>query len=103
MLVNLLDNAIKYGGKGKPIKLTIETDIKDLLISVSDQGPGVPPTEADKIFERFYRVDEKATAQSGSGLGLAIVKHVVDGHSGTVSVSEPPGSTFMVRLREMVR
>ena len=103
MLVNLLDNAIKYGGKGKPIKLTIETDIKDLLISVSDQGPGVPPAEADKIFERFYRVDEKATAQSGSGLGLAIVKHVVDGHSGTVSVSEPPGSTFMVRLREMVR
>ena len=98
MLVNLLDNAIKHGGKGKPIKLTIDTDINDLLISVSDQGPGVPPSEANRIFERFYRVDEKATAQSGSGLGLAIVNHVVDGHGGTVTVSEPPGATFTARL-----
>ena len=98
MLVNLLDNAIKYGGPGKTIKLTIETESDELLISVCDEGPGVPPSEASKIFERFYRVDEKATARSGSGLGLAIVKHVVEGHGGNVAVDEPPGANFKVRL-----
>ena len=97
-LVNLLDNGYKYGRQGKEISLKVETEENDLSIRVTDMGPGIPKEESRKIFERFYRVDDKATSASGSGLGLAIVEHIIRGHGGTITVDEPPGATFTIRI-----
>jgi two-component system sensor histidine kinase SenX3 len=71
---------------------------------VTDQGPGITPEQQDRIFERFYRIDDARSRQTGgTGLGLSIVKHVISQHGGEVSVWSQPGqgSTFTVRLPEM--
>ena len=73
-------------------------------VSVTDQGPGITPDQQDRIFERFYRLDDARSRQTGgTGLGLSIVKHVISQHGGEVSVWSQPGqgSTFTVRLPEM--
>jgi two-component system sensor histidine kinase SenX3 len=72
-------------------------------ISVTDQGPGIPPEDQDRVFERFYRVDQaRSRATGGTGLGLSIVKHAVQNHGGEVRVWSQPGrgSTFTIRLPE---
>ncbi len=102
---NLVDNAVAYSAEGTRVavsvrRVTVEGD--DLvLVCVADQGQGIPATEQQRVFERFYRVDPaRSRATGGTGLGLAIVKHVAVNHGGEVTVwSEPgQGSTFTLRL-----
>ncbi|HJT18707.1 MAG TPA: ATP-binding protein [Thermoanaerobaculia bacterium] len=90
---NLIDNAIKYGGDGH----TITIAVRDGDVRVIDEGQGIPASEHEKIFHRFYRIDKSAP---GSGLGLAITKHLVLQQRGTVDVESQPGkgATFIVRL-----
>lgn len=92
-LVNLLGNACKYGGDPVEITLSIVDPGGDRLrISVRDNGAGIAPSEHHRIFQKFYRVDDRlAREQDGSGLGLAIVKHVMKAHSGRVEVKSAPG------------
>jgi two-component system sensor histidine kinase SenX3 len=100
-LGNLVDNAIAYSPDDSVVSITTATDSDDVVITVADQGIGIPEAEQERIFERFYRVDPaRARATGGTGLGLAIVKHVVAVHGGDVSVrsSEGGGSTFSLRL-----
>ena len=102
VLVNLLDNAIKFSPAGGEVELTVTVEGEQVVVSVRDQGPGIPPQSLGRVFERFYRVDEGRSREAGgSGLGLAIVKHIVQLHGGTVRVESTPGqgSVFSFTLR----
>lgn len=101
VLINLLDNAMKYSQPGTLITLRIEQKAENVLIQVSDRGLGIPLQQQTRIFERFYRVDEaRARSAGGSGLGLAIVKTLVEGMGGSVTVRSRlgEGSIFTVTL-----
>jgi len=100
-IINLLDNAIKFGNPDSAIKLRAEVEEADLLISVEDEGCGIEARHLPRIFERFYRVDKARSRElGGTGLGLAIVKHVALVHRGSVSVESKVGvgSKFSLRL-----
>ena len=101
MIRNLLDNAIRYTPERGTVTLSVSGDERDALISVSDNGMGIPLKSQARVFERFYRVDkDRSRDRGGTGLGLSIVKHVVELHGGHVSLDSElgEGSTFTVRL-----
>jgi two-component system phosphate regulon sensor histidine kinase PhoR len=101
VLVNLLDNAIKYSFEEGAIDVTATRDGQLVRIMVSDDGPGIAERHRNRVFERFYRVDAgRSRALGGTGLGLSIVKHLVALMHGSVGVEpvEPHGSTFWVAL-----
>jgi two-component system OmpR family sensor kinase len=101
MLLNLIDNAIKYGHPGGRILLQLTRSDGSAVITVADDGPGIPPEHIPKIFDRFYRVDKARSREiGGSGLGLSIVKWIVGVHGGTIQVSSQVnhGTEFRVRL-----
>ena len=106
-VVNLLTNACKYGGKPPEIRLRVEDGAGDKLkISVLDNGSGIPANEHSRIFQKFYRVDDRlAREKEGSGLGLAIVKHVVRAHGGRVELNSTlgVGSEFTLVLSRRLR
>jgi two-component system, OmpR family, phosphate regulon sensor histidine kinase PhoR len=95
VLFNLIDNAIKYGrAEGTVLVAARAADSNELEIRVEDDGPGIAPEAAERIFERFYRVDRaRSREQGGTGLGLSIVKHIVQSHNGKVWVNSEPGRT----------
>lgn len=98
-LLNLLTNAIKYGGDPPEIRFSVEVGPKEVRFVVKDNGQGLAKREHSRIFEKFYRVDDRLSRErEGSGLGLAIVKHVVRAHRGRVEVESAPGqgSAFSV-------
>jgi signal transduction histidine kinase len=97
----LVDNAVKYTKPGDRIELAASRRDGVVVLSVSDSGPGIPPESADRIFDRFARVDSSRSREAGGvGLGLAIVKAIVEAHGGTVQVRTAPGrgSTFELVL-----
>jgi len=98
VLRNLLGNAQKYGREQGTISITVERGATDVRIAVTDDGPGIPRADLERIFERFYRVS--GSGSSGSGLGLAIARGLVVLHGGHLSVESTPGhgSTFRVAL-----
>lgn len=98
---NLIENAINYSPDGTNVSITATTEKSIVEISVTDQGIGIPETEVERIFERFYRVDPARSRQTGgTGLGLSIVKHIVTKHGGEIKVwsVQNVGSTFSIRL-----
>lgn len=98
-LLNLLQNAAKYGGDDRVVRLDCTADHGMVRMAVSDNGPGIPRWERGRIFERFYRLDDRLSRrQEGSGLGLAIVRHVAQAHGGRVTVRdrEGGGSEFAI-------
>ena len=103
VLVNLLDNAIKYTPAGGSVTLNADADGDQVKIMVKDTGIGIPARDLPRIFERFYRVDTaRSRDEGGTGLGLAIVKHIVQLHGGTVSVnSSGQGSVFSFTLKKI--
>jgi two-component system OmpR family sensor kinase len=84
MLSNLVDNAIRFTPSGGRIDLRLFPRGKDVVLEVEDTGPGIPPEDRNRVFDRFYRRHGGAT--QGSGLGLAIVKSIVDRHGGRISL-----------------
>jgi len=88
LLRNLVDNAVRYTPAGGRVDVTVESTAGEARLTVSDDGPGIPPEERKRVFDRFYR--RAGTAPSGSGLGLAIVKAIADAHGATVSLAEGP-------------
>lgn len=99
-LVNLLGNAQKYGGTPPVVRLKAElTNEGDVAISVKDNGEGIPAPEHRRIFEKFYRIDDRLSrGKEGSGLGLAIVKHVARAHRARVTVDSAPGKGSVFTL-----
>lgn len=101
VLLNLLDNAVKYTPAGGSVRVSTAVSGGRLLITVADSGIGIPARDLPRIFERFYRVDgARSREQGGTGLGLAIVKHIVQQHGGEVGVSSEVGrgTSFTVSL-----
>ncbi len=90
VLVNLIHNALKVTPKKGTIRLeaNLDPDGETVLVSVSDSGPGIPPEERERVFERFYQLDEARSSGRGSGLGLSIAKHIIEAHNGRVWVEE---------------
>lgn len=100
-LGNLIDNAVKYSDEHSDVSVGAFAEDGAVLIEVVDHGVGIPATDVDRIFERFYRVDPaRSRATGGTGLGLSIVRHVAANHGGSVTVKsrEGEGSTFTLHL-----
>ena len=100
-LVNLLSNAVKYSGDDKDIRIVVTADDRFVRFSVCDNGVGIHRREHRRVFEKFYRVDERLSREvDGSGLGLAIVRHVAVAHGGRVELESAPGcgSKFSIVL-----
>lgn len=100
-IYNLLDNAVKYSDAGSAVGVFATTDGRQVDIAVRDRGIGIPARDLERVFERFYRVDQARSRRTGgTGLGLAIVRHVMQNHAGSVRVESRPGegSTFTLCL-----
>ncbi|MEN9545622.1 MAG: hypothetical protein RLZZ34_103 [Verrucomicrobiota bacterium] len=101
VLSNLIDNAIKYGRPGGTVRIEgREVPGGDLIeMAVADDGPGIPTEAAERVFERFYRVDTaRSREQGGTGLGLSIVKHIIQAHGGEVRLETAPGKGAAFRF-----
>jgi signal transduction histidine kinase len=101
-LANLLDNAMKYSADRGKITVAARREGSGVALEVADQGIGIPISEQERIFEKFYRVGRSETqGRRGSGVGLALVKHIVEAHGGRVTVESRPGegSRFTLHLR----
>ncbi len=95
LVANLVDNASRYGGRN--VRIATRTEERHAVLEVTDDGPGIPPSERPHVFERFYRIDRESTG--GSGLGLAIVNEIAQRHGATIDVAEGPtgaGTRFRV-------
>lgn len=100
LLINLIDNAIKYTEKGF-VKIVCKNEENELLISIEDTGIGMEEEYLPRIFERFYRVDKgRSRKQGGTGLGLSIVKHILERYKGTIFVTSKigEGTRFLIQL-----
>jgi signal transduction histidine kinase len=100
-LINLLDNAVKYGPPGQTVSVVLDRLDGHARITLDDEGPGIAPAERERIWEPFYRLERDAhSAVAGSGIGLSVVHDLVMMHDGTVSVDHAPsgGARFVVTL-----
>jgi signal transduction histidine kinase len=101
VLINLVDNAIKYSAPEQPVDLVLEQTEQQVMIHVRDRGIGISLPHQNRIFERFYRVDESITrSRDGTGLGLAIAKSLIEGMDGRITIRSKPGegSIFTIIL-----
>jgi signal transduction histidine kinase len=96
----VLDNALKYGQPGTPVRCEIVADDRAEIIRITDQGSGIPERERERIFDKFYRRSPFRSQVPGSGLGLHIAREIARIHGGDLWVegAEPRGSTFCFRL-----
>jgi signal transduction histidine kinase len=110
-MVNLIDNAVRYGRSEvtvsagtaplSPEQLEADGSVRGwAVITVADDGPGIPANKRERVFDRFYRLDTaRSRAEGGTGLGLSIVQEIVTAHGGTVSLEDnQPGLRVIVRL-----
>jgi two-component system OmpR family sensor kinase/two-component system sensor histidine kinase QseC len=94
---NLVDNAIRYSPRGARIELQVDQQDRAPLLLVDDSGPGIPPAERERVFDRFYR---GATGdEQGTGLGLAIVRGIATRHGASVTLGESPLGGLRVTIR----
>ena len=101
VLDNLLDNSVKYSQEGTEIVVKAWQNDKELVVSVADQGIGIPAAEFDKIFDRMYRIEQRLSQDPGGmGLGLSLCKALIEGHGGRIWLKSlvGNGSTFYFAL-----
>ena len=101
VVLNLIDNAYKYSGEEKLIKVNVRGEADGVRLEVVDRGIGIPRDKIEKIFERFYRADREDVRNiKGSGVGLSLVKSIVDAHDGKIAVESEmgKGSKFIILL-----
>jgi signal transduction histidine kinase len=92
ILLNLLDNAVKYGPAGQEVRITLEGASKELRLAVEDDGPGIPERDRERVWQRFVRLDrDRETPAAGAGIGLSVVRDLVSLHFGRVSIEEGAG------------
>jgi two-component system OmpR family sensor kinase len=97
MALNLMENALRHTPEGTHVRASVAADNGEVVLTVEDNGPGVPPDLGDRIFERFVR--GAGDRGSSSGLGLSIVRAVAESHGGSVVYEDAqPGARFVVRL-----
>ncbi len=104
VLVNLIDNAVRYAASSVTVTVTTRppagAGFADAVLTVADDGPGVPASKRERVFDRFYRLDTaRSRAEGGTGLGLSIVREIVTAHGGTVVLHDnQPGLLVEVSL-----
>ena len=102
VLCNLIENAVKYTHAGSTITLSAEAEGKTMTLTVSDNGPGIPPGREDAIFEKFSR-GERESAVPGVGLGLAICRAIVEAHGGSIRAGRAPEGGGGLHHRDCAR
>ncbi len=103
VMTNLIENAVKYNKEGGKVIIHFNEEKKHFVVSVRDNGPGIPPEHLNRIFERFYRIEKsRSKERGGTGLGLAIVKHILNGHDTKIAVKSQleKGTTFTFKLEK---
>jgi two-component system sensor histidine kinase KdpD len=99
VLTNLIENAVRYTPPGSPIYVSGHVEGDQMVISVEDRGPGIPPAELERVFDKFYRVSGKTSAQQvGSGLGLAVSKGLIEAHEGHIWAENREGGGAVFRF-----
>jgi two-component system sensor histidine kinase KdpD len=97
VLINLLDNAAKYSPPGAPIEINVNFQGGEALIRISDRGPGVPPDELERVFDKFHRLTRPGQVK-GLGLGLSICKGIVEAHHGRIWAENRPGGGMLITV-----
>jgi two-component system sensor histidine kinase KdpD len=97
VLANLLENAAKYSPPGTPIELTAFANATILTVEVADRGPGLPQTDLNRVFEKFYRA-ANSSGRPGAGLGLAICRGIIELHGGQIEAENQPGGGTVLRF-----
>ena len=101
VFTNLLDNALKFSPEGSKITISAWSEGTELVVAIADEGAGIAPEKAAKIFERFYQVKNTGQAKAGAGIGLALCKAIIDAHDGRIwvkSAGQNQGATFFIAL-----
>jgi two-component system sensor histidine kinase KdpD len=101
VLFNLLDNAAKYAPAGSAIAIRARQDGREVLVTVTDEGPGLPPSDLERVFDSFYRVRKGDQVRAGTGLGLAICRGFVEAMGGTITAAnrtDRGGAIFTIRM-----
>jgi two-component system sensor histidine kinase KdpD len=101
VLFNLLDNAAKFAPAGSNIRVQAWRDENSVFLQVLDEGDGIPPTEVERIFDKFYRVQKADQVRAGTGLGLAISRGFVEAMRGTITAAnrtDRKGAVFTIKL-----
>ena len=99
LINNLLENAVKYSSKEKPIKAVLKKETGEVALQIIDEGPGIAEDEKKKVFSKFYRIGNEATRKTqGTGLGLYLCRKIAEDHNADISVTNhlPQGSIFAV-------
>lgn len=91
VLLNLIGNSIKFSSPGDSVTISTTTDSKLVTVSVTDTGPGIPPEEQDRVFQKYYRAYDIRESVDGAGLGLSIARRIVEGHGGSINLESTPG------------
>ena len=100
ILYNLCDNAIKYSPEGSHVEVAVQDHTSQILLTVKDDGIGIPEEHQARIFERFYRVDKSRSKEAGgTGLGLSIVKHGAMIHNASIDLKSAPGEGTEITVR----
>jgi two-component system sensor histidine kinase KdpD len=97
-MINLVDNALKYTPQSKPIDIEARQEAEEVILAVKDRGPGLPESDLEQVFTKFFRVN--ASGISGTGLGLSIARGIVEAHHGRIWVQNRPGggAVFSIAL-----
>jgi two-component system sensor histidine kinase KdpD len=101
VLTNLIENATHYTPPGSPIEISTRVEGDEIVVSVADRGPGIPPDDLTRIFDKFYRVKNiqtKLPSAPGSGLGLAVSRGMVEAHGGRIWAENRPGGGAIFRF-----
>ncbi len=103
VIINLLDNAMKYSKEGTKIDLIVKKSAESLTITLKDQGIGIPEKDLPYVFDKLYRVEKSRSRKSGGyGLGLSIIKEIIEAHGGEITITSEmeKGTTVEIVLRE---
>lgn len=101
VITNLLENAVRYTPPDSPLEITVESNDKEIMVSIADRGPGIPQSDLERIFDKFYRVSgarRRSTSIMGTGLGLAVCRGLIEAHGGRIWAENRPGGGAIFRF-----
>ncbi len=100
--INILDNSFKYSPSESSVDITAELRGEQVEIAIIDHGPGIPPEDLERVFDKFYRL-QRPNSVAGTGLGLSIVRGIIEAHGGAVNAGNSPNGGTLIRLELPVK